>query len=256
MLIAERFTLLLLFIFLFIVTYLKIENSKKGKPPSIRRIPGIDVIEEAVGRSVELGKGIHFTTGGGGGGLTTSRAPAHLSGLYILDYVANRSAEFGVPLIFSTPYADIIPVAEDYMKQACTIHGQTFDISRVRFYPDSSYRMGVMGTLARENIGTNFMMGWFWSEALNIAEVGAQMGCIQIAGCPDDSSIPFLIAACDYVLISEELIVAGAYLSKDPAMLGSVGGSDFAKLVAIFLIIIGTILTSLNVEWFINFMGI
>ena len=59
----------------------------------------------------------------------------------------------------------------------------------------------------------------------------SQAGAISISGMTSIAQLPFLVAACDYTLIGDEMLVAGAYLAQDPvegeycrAGLGEVGG--------------------------------
>jgi len=54
------------------------------------------------------------------------------------------------------------------------------------------------------------------------------------------------IVACDYTLIGEELFAAGAYMSREPLLLGSLKGQDIAKFVIIILTIIGICLISIE----------
>jgi len=45
--------------------------------------------------------------------------------------------------------------------------------------------------------------------------------------------------ACDYTLIGEELYAASAYLSREPKLLSTLKGSDYMKVVIIFLLLLG-----------------
>ena len=58
-------------------------------------------------------------------------------------------------------------------------------------------------------------------------------------------ALPFLVAACDYVLIGEEFFAASAYLSGNPDQLGSLKGQDVGKLIVLVLIFIGSSLFTL-----------
>ena len=57
-------------------------------------------------------------------------------------------------------------------------------------------------------------------------------------------NLPFLVAGCDYSLIVEEIYAAGAILSRDEEMMGTIAGQDIGKLIAIGLLILGTILVN------------
>lgn len=58
------------------------------------------------------------------------------------------------------------------------------------------------------------------------------------------AQLPFLVAACDYTLIGDEMLVAGAYLAQDPVKLGSTAGQDWVKLAGVCLILVGAILAT------------
>jgi len=92
-----------------------------------------------------------------------------------------------------------------------------------------SYVGAVSGIMVRERPAANFFMGYFYAEALILAETGAQTGAIQIAGTDSVTQLPFLVTACDYTLMGEELYAATAYLSREPKLLGSLKGQDVAK---------------------------
>jgi hypothetical protein len=94
------------------------------------------------------------------------------------------------------------------------------------------------------------MVGGYWAESLQLAEVGYSIGAVQIAGTANTHQIPFFVAACDYCLIGEEIYAAGAYLSKDPVQTGSVVGQDFGKALACVLILLGLVLSAIGVKAF------
>ncbi|MEM0265576.1 MAG: DUF6754 domain-containing protein, partial [Candidatus Methanomethylicia archaeon] len=54
--------------------------------------------------------------------------------------------------------------------------------------------------------------------------------------------IPFFVVATDYCLIGEEIFAAGAYLSKDPAMIGSIVAQDIGKIISLILIVLGILI--------------
>lgn len=95
------------------------------------------------------------------------------------------------------------------------------------------------------------MLGTFYAESLLIAETGNHIGAIQIAGTAEPSQLPFFVAACDYVLIGEELFAASAYLSQDPMLLGSLKGQDVAKIMIMIAIVIAAV-----IELGIQFLGL
>ena len=101
--------------------------------------------------------------------------------------------------------------------------------------------------MVRQRPATCIYMGPFFAEALILAETGNSVGAIQVAGTAMPQQLPFFVAACDYTLIGEEIFAASAYLSRDPAMLGSVRGQDLGKLFAMAAIALGVLLESARV---------
>ena len=101
-----------------------------------------------------------------------------------------------------------------------------------------------LGIFVREAVAANIMIGYFYAESLLYAEAGSQIGAIQIAGTTSTAQIPFFIAACDYTLIGEEMFAAGAYLSKDPILNGTVVAQDIMKQALLVVIIVGTVMAS------------
>jgi hypothetical protein len=93
--------------------------------------------------------------------------------------------------------------------------------------------------MLREKPAANFYMGYFYAEALILAETGSSSGAIQIAGTDADTQLPFFITACDYTLMGEELYAASAYLSRNPLLLAQLRGQDIGKAVIIAMLLLG-----------------
>ncbi len=111
------------------------------------------------------------------------------------------------------------------------------------------YVAAVDGIMMREKPATNFYMGYYFAESLILAETGAMSGAIQIAGTDAVTQLPFFITSCDYCLMGEELYAAGAYLSREPKLLGSIKGQDWSKFIAGVFIIVGTLLAAAGVNF-------
>jgi hypothetical protein len=92
------------------------------------------------------------------------------------------------------------------------------------------------------------MMGYFYGEALLLAETGSTTGAIQIAGTDSYTQLPFFVTTCDYTLMGEELYAASAYLSREPKLLGSLKGQDFGKAVLIAVLVGGALLATCGVQ--------
>jgi len=235
------------------VIYL-VETSRRGKLPKLRKVPGLDAVEEAVGRATEMAKPVVISTGIGG--LTDITAPQTIAGLSMVSYVARLSARYGARLIAPCRIPHVLPVEVETIQSAYNEEGKTEEgtqaVDMVPFLSDNqfSYAMAYLGIIDREKPAAHIMVGGYWAESLQLAELGYKVGAVQIAGTGNVAQIPFFVAACDYCLLGDEIYAAGAYLSKDPIQTGSVVGQDFGKAVAFILIVLGVVLSAIGVKAF------
>jgi Domain of unknown function (DUF6754) len=224
--------------------------SRTGKAhPKIRKIVGLEAIEEAIGRATEMGRPIAYTTGLGG--IRDQVYYQTVAGLSILGYTAELAAKYNARLIYFPYDPTIMPLAIDVMEQAYHRAGKpdAFNRDNVQYLGGDQFpwAFGVLGAMYREQTAANIHMGPFWAESLILAEAGFYTGAIQIAGTANYHQIQFFVVAADYALIGEELMAAGAYLSKDPTQIGSLWGGDWAKITALVLTIIAVILTAAGI---------
>lgn len=150
-------------------------------------------------------------------------------------------------------------MAEETVRQAYLEEGKSdaYEPGNIRFLSSQqfAYAAALFGIIAREKPAANFMMGAFWAEALMLAEVGSEVGALQITGTAQLSQVPFFVASSDYTLIGEELFAAAAYLSQDRMQLGSILGQDMAKAVVAALIIAGVISRSFGSSYFVRLLS-
>ncbi|MCH8273373.1 MAG: hypothetical protein IH851_01095 [Armatimonadetes bacterium] len=215
-------------------------GARRGKTYFIRRIPGIDAIEESVGRATEMGRPVLFSPGTAG--LDNMQT---LAGLAVLGWIARRCVRMMVRIIVPIFEPVVLPAAADIVRDAYRAEGreEEFDPDDVRFLSkdQNAYAAGVIGILIREKVAAGFYFGPFGFESLLIAETGRRVGAIQVAATADFFQIPFFICACDYTLIGEELYAASAYLTREPVQVGTLAGQDLAKLILILLLVLGAI---------------
>jgi len=236
------------FVFLILITIIMLVTlylTMKGiKAPTIRKIAGLDAIQEAVGRATEMGRPVHFSPGIAG--LATDTGPQTLAGLSVLAHVAELAAKYKTTLWTTIRIPQVQPLAAEIVRQAYVKAGapDDYDPDKIIYLSDTqfAYASGVVGLMHREKVAANIMIGGFWAESLLFAEGAYLVGAIQVAGTANTSQIPFFVAACDYCLIGEEILAAGAYISKDPIQLGAIWGQDYGKLITIVLVVVGTIL--------------
>ncbi len=225
-------TIILSFIFVYFIN-----RAKKDRTLFIRRIAGLDAVEEALGRATEMGRATLYVPG-----LSSVADVATIASLNILGEVAKKTAQYGTPLIVPTSDPIVYTVAREVVKESYTASGRpdAFHQDIVFFVTDQQFAFAaaVDGIMTREKPATNFLIGMFWAESLILAETGAATGAIQIAGTDAIAQLPFFITACDYTLIGEELYAASAYISREPLLLGAIKGQDYSKALITLLILV------------------
>jgi hypothetical protein len=236
------FTLLLLYL---------IRRARKGKEMFLRPIPGLEAVDEAVGRATEMGKPILYIPG-----LSTIDDIATIASLNILSHVTRKAGEYETRIIVPNRDPMVYTVAREIVKEAYTSIGRPdlFNPEDVYFITTRQfgYAAAVSGIMVREKPATNFLIGMFWAESLILAETGTATGAIQIAGTDAVTQLPFFIVACDYTLIGEELYAASAYLSREPLLTATLKGQDFMKFLLGFSLVLGSILNFWGITFLMN----
>ncbi|HOI42040.1 MAG TPA: hypothetical protein PK523_03760, partial [Elusimicrobiales bacterium] len=237
---ASRFNNLVLMLTIIIVFFWTVSHAKR-KGLFIRRIAGLDAIDEAIGRATEMGRPIYYSTGIGPMSLVPTIASTS-----ILGEVARKVAQYDTSL--KVPHFDpiVMTVCKEVVKQSY------LEMERPDSYRDDinffvsqdqfSFAASVDAMIHREKPAACFFIGHFMAESLLLAEVGATTGAIQIAGTEQESQLPFFFTSCDYTLIGEELYAAGAYLSKDPMLMSTLKVQDFGKAFVMLAVVTGSVL--------------
>jgi hypothetical protein len=233
-------------------------EAAKKKLPRFRRLTGLDALPEMVGRAAEMNRPLHFTTGLGD--LTSTVAPQLVAGLAVLAYVAELCANYGVKMIYSVYQAQVMPIATELMKAAYIKAGKPEEFipeESVRYLSGEqfAYASAVQGIAERERPAANIMIGPFYAESMLFAETFNRIGSIQLAGTARGYQIPFFAVICDYLLISEEIYAAGAYLSKDPIVSGTIMGQDYGKILAFILMLLGILATTFGSSIITDLLG-
>lgn len=218
----------------------RIALARRGRRIFIRRIPGLDAFEEALGRATEMGRPILFSPGFG-----ELSAMSTYAGLAVLEYVIKRAARFSLRVIVPVPYAPVFSLTQDTVRDAFAAEGRSdlYNAEDVLFLSDNqnAFAAAVTGIISRERIAAAFYFGSYGYESLLMAETGQRVGAIQVAATDQFFQVPFFLAACDYTMFGEELYAASAYLSHEPTLLGSVAGQDAGKMILAVLLLLGVI---------------
>lgn len=243
-----RINVLVAMLFFFSLVTFFISQAKRGKNLFLRKIAGLEAIDEAVGRATEMGRPILYVPG-----LSDIGDIATIASLNILQGIARKAAKYDTPIIVPNRDPIVYTVAREIVKEAYSDAGRpdAFNPDSVFFVTESqfAYVAAVNGIMLREKPATNFFLGMFWAESLLLAETGNISGAIQIAGTDAPAQLPFFITACDYTIIGEELYAASAYLSREPNLVGTIKAQDWGKATIGILLIVLTILALFGLEF-------
>ena len=229
-------TLSVIFIMLYEIKLTKFND----KLPFLRSIPGLKAIEEAVGRSTEMGKPILFVPG-----IMDMNEVETVAGVVVLGHVANMTAKYETELDVPVARAIVMQAARQVSKEAYLTQGrpELYNEDMVHYITDDqfAYAAAVNGIMQRDEPAACLYMGKFFAESLLFAETGNSIGAIQIAGTGSQTQIPFFVTACDYTLMGEEFFAASAYLSQEPDLIAGITAQDLIKVILVFIILFGTV---------------
>lgn len=241
----------LVMIFLCATVLWFISHAKTNKNLFLRRINGLDAVEEAVGRATEMGRSIFYMTG-----ITDMSDIACICATVILGKISEKVAQYDSQI--KVPHRDpiVMTVCQEIIKEAYVKVGRpdayksdsSFYVTGDQF----AYTAAVNGMMMREKPAATFLMGSYAAEALLLAECGSTTGAIQIAGSDSTDQLPFFITTCDYTLIGEEFYAASAYLSREPVLVGTLKAQDFGKLFILIALLLGTAFSLARMPWIID----
>ncbi|MBX3115160.1 MAG: hypothetical protein KF836_11390 [Fimbriimonadaceae bacterium] len=230
---------------LMVVTFILVNIRRANKNADslfIRRISGLNAIDDAIGRATEMGRPVLMVPGIGVLDAISVQA------INIFAQVTKTAAQFATPVRICCANAPVFAVAQEVIRDVYTQQGvgDKFTPETVQFISDQQFAFaaGVSGIIHREKVAATFLLGAFYAESLIFAETSNAIGAIQVAGSTQSTQTPFFIAACDYVLIGDEFYAASAYLTRQPVLVGSLVGQDWAKIVIAGMVIFGTLFGS------------
>jgi len=245
---TNKISLLVMSIILIAAIIYYILSARRGKELYIRKIAGLESMDESVGRATEMGRPILYIPG-----TLDIDDMQTIAGLTILGKLAQKAAEYDAELIVPVNKSMVLSTAKEVVKEAYLKAGRpdAYKADSVFYLTDDQfgYVAGVDGIIIREKPAANFFLGAFYAESLILAETGFSSGAIQTSGTAMPSQLPFFVVACDYTLIGEELFAASAYLSKDPQQLGSLKGQDLGKAIFVVLLIAGVIMEMTGIHF-------
>ena len=122
MLVAGRVSLLVSTAVFFVLYIWGLNMARAGHVPSLRRLPPLEALEEAVGRSVEMGRPVHFTIGRAT--LFTDQASITFAGLAMLSHLSELTARYGARLVATVAYAEVLPLIQATIQQSYVKEGR------------------------------------------------------------------------------------------------------------------------------------
>jgi len=237
--------------FALVVAYVTV--ARRGKELYVRKIAGLNAIDEAVGRATEMGKKIFYIPG-----IMSLSEIQTIASLSILKYVSKMTAIYGTSIEVPNKDPLVFSAARETVRQAYMEAGKPdqFKEEMVTYltYDQFAYAASVTAKMVREKPATNFMIGSFFAESLILAETGQAAGAIQIAGTADVTQLPFFVTTCDYTLLGEELYAASAYLSREPVLLGSIKAQDLAKAILMIIMATGIVFLAFKSELIVRLL--
>lgn len=251
---SQRLNALVLFSMFCAIVLACIWWARRGKEMYIRRIAGLNAIEEAIGRATEMGKKVLYIPG-----IMSMDDVQTIASMSVLSYVAKYSANYDT--LLEVPNKDPLTFAasRETVREAFLAEGkpENYREEMVSYvtYDQFAYTASVSGKMVRERPAANFFIGSFYAEALLLAEAGHNVGAIQIAGTAETAQLPFFVCTCDYTLIGEELYAASAYISRDPLMVGSIKGQDYMKAILIAVLVAGVVFETCGLHWITDFLA-
>ncbi|TVM04042.1 MAG: hypothetical protein CV087_02295 [Candidatus Brocadia sp. WS118] len=238
----------IIMIILSVIIFYFIVHARRNPNMFLRKISGLDAVDEALGRATEMGKPVLFVHG-----LTGMGSISTIAAISILGRIARKIADYDANLKVVNNDPIVMSVSQEVVKESYLEAGRPDAYSPDNVFLVASeqfpYVAAVGGIMTREKPAANFFVGYFYAEALILAETGASTGAIQIAGTDAYTQLPFFITTCDYTLIGEELYAASAYLSREPMLMGTLRAQDVGKGLLIVILIFGTILASFGLTF-------
>jgi hypothetical protein len=241
---------LLIFLLSFVLAYYFYKQAEEGKIREIRKVAGLEALDESINRAVEMGRPVLATTSYDS--LASAQTLAQISGIALIRYAAFQTAKLGIPLLLPIGAADVLALVDQNYREACIEAGnaEAYNPNNVEFLTQQqwSYTTGVIETMETRKPGACIFISRFHAEALHLGIVARKIGSLMIGGTPHWGMSAFFAVTADYTLLGDEIYAAAAYVSRDAKMTSFLTAQDILKYVSLILIGIGSILLTVGSE--------
>jgi hypothetical protein len=214
-----------------------------GRIQTRRPLQAFQTMRQALARGAETGRAIHISPGAGTVGNRATTAET-VVGLLAVERVADEAARNGAPLLVSSGDAVAHMALRGTLHRVYQNAGQAQDykpgnVQLLAHQDPAAYATGVMTLYGRQKLEASQLIGSFSQEFLLCGEDGAQRGIPQVAGATSSVALSVMLLSVEQTLIGEEIFVAEAYLSDDPASDARLRTHDALRNAVILLIIAG-----------------
>lgn len=225
---------------LFVATfYFAYDRFRRTGKFSIRNLPAVAKMEEAIGRATEMGRPVHWTYG------TGAFDAQYLAAFALLEHTAVLCAKYDTRLIVSVCLPEVVPMTDAIIRKAYADAGklESYKPDDVRFF-GGSHNAAMIGTIARDKVAANFMIGSLFYESVLGIEAAAQQQAIQVGGTANTHQLPFIAAGMDEIFIGAEMFAAATQISPNPVRVGSTTAEDWVTRLMIVAMAIGAIMAT------------
>jgi hypothetical protein len=244
-------------VFLLILAFLLwyyLGKAMKGEAEKIRPLAALDAIDEAVGRSAEMGKPVLVTYG-----YPDRIDPAIMAGLETVGYVAKVASEKNCEVIVGVGPTRTLPIAIENYRTGCMEAGrpELFNADNVYYFTHEqrAYISGMFGLINNRDPGAYIGVGWFWVDCVHVGTQVRREGLFGIGGVEKYDAGAWFFITMNYTAIGAEMYALAAAMSGDPTAIAGITSEDVLKWISNLLIIVGAIFTAAGSNLISNLLG-
>lgn len=206
----------------------------------LRPLAGYQRIKQQIGQAVESGSTIHLSLGRAS--LIAHKAATSFAALQMLDFLAEKGTNNGVPPTVTVGEGLLLPAAEDSLRQH-TRYVDSRQKSSLQFVADANhpfaFASGIVNELERKGTANYIAAGHQSSELAIIGFAAQKNEAAQLAATDDPIGMAVATAVSEQQIIGEDLFAARAYLANKPHAIASLLIQDVGRwLIAIIILIV------------------